>query len=88
MATFLVFLLLALLSAACYFIYQRSTTTGAAADEQDLQRIKIANRELLLERIDPATWETALQIAHGDEGVARARYVELRVRQMKENEAS
>lgn len=83
MATFLVFLALALLVGACYFIYARSTAVAAARDEGDLQRFMVANRELHLERIDPDLWRTALRLAHGDEGVARARYIELRVQQMK-----
>ena len=86
MATLLAFLALALLAGACYFIYARSVATADKADENDLQRFMLANRELHLERIDHALWDTAMQISHGDEGVARARYIELRVRQMK-NEA-
>lgn len=85
MATFLAFLALALLVGACYFIYVRST--AAAQDDKDLDRFMIANRELHLERIDHALWDTAMRIAHGDEGVARARYIQLRVEQMK-NEAA
>lgn len=82
MATLLAFLALALLAGACYFIYARSIAM-AKTDENDLQRFMLANRELHLERIDHALWDTAMQISHGDEGVARARYIELRVRQMK-----
>ena len=82
MATLLAFLALALLAGACYFIYARSIAT-AETDENDLQRFMLANRELHLERIDHALWDTAMQISHGDEGVARARSIELRVRQMK-----
>ena len=82
MATLLAFLALALLAGACYFIYARSVAS-AKTDESDLQRFMLANRELHLERIDHALWDTAMQISHGDEGVARARYIELRVRQMK-----
>jgi len=82
MATLLAFLALALLAGACYFIYARSSA-NAKTDESDLQRFMLANRELHLERIDHALWDTAMQISHGDEGVARARYIELRVRQMK-----
>ena len=48
----------------------------------------IANRELRLERIDHALWDTAMLIAHGDEGVARARYIQLRVQQMKSEAAA
>lgn len=88
MATFLAFLALALLTGVCYFIYSRSVASAAATDENDLQRFMVANRELHLERIDPATWDTALKIAHGDEGVARARYIELRVQQMKAESAT
>jgi len=88
LATYLAFLVLALLIGVFYFIYRRSTATAEAADDEDLQRFMIANRELHLERIDPATWDTAIQLAHGDEGVARARYIELRVRQMKEKAAA
>lgn len=83
MATLLAFLALALLTGACYFIYARSVASAEATDEKDLHRFMVANRELHLERIDPPLWDTALQIAHGDEGVARARYIELRVQQMK-----
>lgn len=86
MATVFAFLALALLVGACYFIYSRTTAQAQATDENDLQRFMIANRELHLERIDPALWDDAIRIAHGDEGVARARYIELRVRQLK-NEA-
>ncbi len=82
MATFLAFLALSLLTGACYFIYTRSLAS-AKTDEDDLQRFMLANRELHLERIDHALWDTAMKISHGDEGVARARYIELRVRQMK-----
>jgi hypothetical protein len=87
MATFIAFLLLALLAGACYFIYVHSVARAEATDEHDLQRFMIANRELHLQRIDHALWDTAIRIAHGDEGVARARYIELRVQQMK-NEAA
>lgn len=87
MATYIAFLALAALAGVCYFIYVRSTA-AQATDEQDLQRYMIANRELHLERIDPALWKTAMQIAHGDEGVARARYIELRVGQMKREAAA
>lgn len=83
MATFLAFVALALLAGGCYFVYARSMATAAAADDGDLHRFMVANRELHLERIDHALWDTALQLAHGDEGVARARYIELRVQQMK-----
>jgi len=83
MATFFAFLALAVLAGVSYFIYARSTATEEATDEGDLQRFMVANRELHLERIDHALWDTAMQIANGDEGVARARYIELRVRQMK-----
>ena len=86
MATVFAFLALALLVGACYFIYSRSTAMAAATDEKDLERFMIANRELHLEKIDHALWDTAIKIAHGDEGVARARYIQLRVQQMK-NEA-
>ncbi len=55
----------------------------AATDDKDLDRFMIANRELRLERIEHALWDTAMRIAHGDEGVARARYIQLRVQQMK-----
>lgn len=88
MATFLAFLALALLTAVCYFIYARSVATAEATDEKDLQRFMVANRELHLERIDTSLWDTALKIAHGDEGVARARYIELRVQQMKAADAA
>ncbi|MGE5471404.1 MAG: hypothetical protein ACM3X0_11455 [Bacteroidota bacterium] len=88
MATVLAFLALALLAGGCYFIYARSTATADPTDERDLQRFMVANRELHLLRIDHPTWDTAMQIAHGDEGVARARYVQLRVRQMKEEAAA
>ncbi len=80
-------LALALLVGACYFIYRRSTAAAEATDEGDLQRYMVANRELHLLRLDPAIWDTAMRIAHGDEGVARARYIQLRVQQMK-NEAA
>lgn len=83
MATFIAFFCLALLVGACYFIYSRTTSAAQGGDERDLQRFMVANRELHLERIDHALWDTAMQIAHGDEGVARARYIELRVQQMK-----
>lgn len=83
MATFLAFAALALLAGGCYFIYARSMATAGASDEGDLHRFMVANRELHLERIDHALWDTALQLAHGDEGVARARYIELRVQQLK-----
>lgn len=87
MATFFAFVGLALLVGGCYFIYARSMATAAATDESDLQRFMVANRELYLEKIDHALWDTAIRIAHGDEGVAKARYIELRVQQMK-NEAA
>jgi len=83
MATVIAFLALALLVGACYFIYSRTTAQAHAPDESDLKRFMIANRELHLERIDHALWDDAIRIAHGDEGVARARYIELRVRQLK-----
>ncbi len=83
MATFFAFLALALLVGACYFIYARSMAAAQATDDKDLDRFMIANRELRLERIDHALWDTAMLIAHGDEGVARARYIQLRVQQMK-----
>ena len=88
MATFLAFLALALLVGVFYFIYARSMATAEAADDKDLHRFMVANRELHLEKIDPALWDTAIHIAHGDEGVARARYIELRVQQMKSEAAS
>lgn len=87
MATFFAFLALALLVGACYFIYRRSMASAEATDENDLQRFMVANRELHLQRIDHALWDSAMQIANGDEGVARARYIEFRVKQMK-NEAA
>jgi len=83
MATFLIILAMVLMVAAFYFVYRRSTAMADATDEQDLERFKLANREILLGRVDHATWDTAMQIARGDEGVAHARYVQLRVRQMK-----
>ena len=88
MATFLAFLALALLAGVCYFIYHRSMTGAEATDEEDLQRFMVANRELHLLKIDHATWDLAMRIAHGDEGVARARYVQLRVKQMKSESAA
>lgn len=88
MTTFLAFLALALLVAACLFIYRRSQAIADGTDEHDLQRFMVANRELHLERIDHDLWDTAMRISHGDEGVARARYIELRVRQMKDQEAA
>lgn len=88
MATFFAFLALAVLVAVSYFIYRRSMATAAATDEHDLHRFMVANRELHLERIDPALWNTALQLANGDDGVARARYIELRVQQMKAEAAA
>ena len=83
MPTILAFLALALLVGVCYFIYSRSMAAAAATDEHDLQRFMVANRELHLLQIDRPTWDMAMQIAHGDEGVARARYVQLRVVQMQ-----
>lgn len=83
MATFLAFLALALLVAACYFIYHRSMASSDGEDENDLQRFMLANRELHLQRIDHLLWDSAMTLANGDEGVARARYIELRVKQMK-----
>jgi hypothetical protein len=88
MATFLAFLMLALLVAASYFIYRRSMDHMAATDENDLHRFMVANRELHLERIDQSLWNVAIQLANGDEGVARARYIELRVQQMKQEAAA
>ena len=88
MATYFAFLALALLVGACYFIYARSMASAAATDDKDLDRFMIANRELRLERIDHALWDTAMLIAHGDEGVARARYIQLRVQQMKSEAAT
>lgn len=88
MATFFAFVGLALLVGGCYFIYARSMATADATDDGDLQRFMVANRELYLERIDHALWDTAIRIAHGDEGVAKARYIELRVQQMKNEAAS
>ncbi|MBS1157826.1 MAG: hypothetical protein H6R15_245 [Proteobacteria bacterium] len=88
MATFLAFLALALLAGACFFIYHRSQAGAEATDEKDLHRYMVANRELRLQRIDHALWDTAMHIAHGDEGVARARYIQLRVQQMKQEAAS
>jgi len=87
MATFLAFLMLALLVAVSYFIYRRSMAHMEATDEHDLHRFMVANRELHLERIDAALWNVAIQLANGDEGVARARYIELRVQQMKQEAA-
>lgn len=87
MATFFACLALVLLVGACYFIYRRSMAGAPATDNQDLQRFMLANRELHLQRIDHALWDRAMHIARGDEGVARARYVQLRVEQMK-NEAA
>ena len=88
MATFFAFLALALLVGACYFIYVRSNAPAEATDEQDLERFMIANRELHLQRIDHPLWDQAMAIAHGDEGVARARYLQLRVQQMKDENAA
>jgi len=89
MATLIAFAILALLAGGCYFIYARSTSSSAdATDEKDLQRFMVANRELHLERIDHAVWDRAMNIAHGDEGVARARYIQLRVQQMKDESAA
>lgn len=88
MATFLAFLAIALLAGACYFIYARSMAVAQAKDDGDLQRFMVANRELHLQRIDHALWDTAMRISHGDEGVARARYIELRVQQMKSEAAA
>lgn len=87
MATLLAFLALALLIGACYFIYTRSVAMVETNDDGDLQKFMVANRELHLQRIDHALWDTAMRIAHGDEGVARARYIELRVQQMKNKAA-
>lgn len=83
---FFAFLALALLVGACYFIYSRSTAMAAATDEKDLERFMIANRELHLRKSTMRSGIMAIKIAHGDEGVARARYIQLRVQQMK-NEA-
>jgi len=88
MATFFAFLGLVLLIGACYFVYSRSMATAEATDSGDLQRFMVANRELYLEHIDHALWDTAIRIAHGDEGVAKARYIELRVQQMKTEAAA
>ena len=88
MATFFAFLALALLVGACYFIYSRSMASAEATDENDLQRFMVANRELHLQRIDHDLWDTAMNIANGDEGVARARYIEFRVKQMKSEAAA
>ena len=88
MANLLAFLALALLVGACYFIYARSMALAEPMDDQDLQRYMIANRELHLQRIDPAVWDTAMRTAHGDEGVARARYIQFRVQQMKSETAA
>lgn len=88
MATFFAFLALALLVGACYFIYSRSMATAEPMDDSDLQRYMVANRELHLQRIDPEVWENAMRTAHGDEGVARARYIQFRVQQMKRESAA
>ncbi len=88
MATFFAFAGLVLLVGGCYFIYARSMATADATDDGDLQRFMVANRELYLERVDHALWDTAIRIAHGDEGVAKARYIELRVQQMKNEVAA
>lgn len=88
MATFLAFLALALLVGVCYFIYRRAMASAEATDEHDLQRFMVANRELHLQRIDHALWDSAMTIANGDEGVARARYIEFRVKQMKSETAA
>lgn len=88
MATFVAFLALALLIGGCVFVYRRSLAAANDADEGDLPRIRAANRELFLQRIDPQLWDAAMHLANGDEGVARARYLELRIRQMKEQEAA
>lgn len=88
MATFFAFLGLALLVGACYFIYARSMATAEPMDDSDLQRYMVANRELHLQRIDAAVWDNAIRIAHGDEGVARARYIQFRVQQMKSETAA
>lgn len=88
MATLFAFLALGLLVGVCYFIYARSMAAVEATDEQDLQRFMVANRELHLQRIDHALWDTAMRVAHGDEGVARARYIEFRVQQMKAETAA
>ena len=87
MTEFIALLAVALLAAGCVFVYRASLRRHVECPDE-LDWIRSANRELRDHRLEATAWADAVRLAGGDEGVARARYLELRVKQMRTTAAA